>query len=36
MPFESLVNALDSEDSKRTIEGYPSPARVLLTARRPD
>ncbi len=36
MPFESLVNALDREDSKRTIEGYPAPARVLLTARRPD
>lgn len=35
MPFESLVNALDREDSKRTIEGYPAPARVLLTARRP-
>ena len=36
MPFESLVNSLDREDSKRTIEGYPAPMRVLLTARRPD
>lgn len=36
MPFESLVNSLDKEDSKRTIEGYPAPARVLLTARRPE
>ncbi|MDE0480616.1 MAG: tRNA 5-methoxyuridine(34)/uridine 5-oxyacetic acid(34) synthase CmoB [Gammaproteobacteria bacterium] len=36
MPFESLVNSLDREDSKRTIEGYPAPMRVMLTARRPD
>ena len=35
MPFESLVNSLDKKDSNRTIEGYPAPARVLLTARRP-
>ena len=36
MPFESLANSLDKEDPAKTIEGYPAPARVLLTARRPD
>ena len=36
MPFESLANSFNREDSTRTIEGYPAPARVLLTARRPD
>ena len=36
MPFESLVNSLDKQDPTRTIEGYPAPARVLLTARRPN
>ena len=34
MPFESLANSLDKEDQTRTIEGYPAPARVMLTARR--
>ena len=36
MPFDSLAEALDGKDSSRTIEGYPAPARVVLTARRPE
>ncbi len=36
MPFDSLDEALDRKDPSRTIEGYPAPARALLTARRPE
>ena len=35
MPFESLADALDGNDSSRTVEGYPAPARMLLSAKRP-
>lgn len=32
MRFESLEQALDPADSRRTVEGHPAPARALLTA----
>lgn len=32
MTFESLADFLDPADSTRTIEGYPSPVRVMLVA----
>lgn len=32
MPFESLQEALDPTDSSKTIEGWPSPHRVVMTA----
>ena len=32
MPFESLADALDPADSSRTIEGWPAPRRVIVTA----
>jgi hypothetical protein len=32
MPFESLAEALDPADSTRTIEGWPAPHRVVVTA----
>ena len=32
MPFESLAEALDPADSALTIEGWPAPRRVVLTA----
>lgn len=32
MPFESLQDALDPSDSSLTIEGYPAPQRVVITA----
>jgi len=35
MPFQSLADSLDPEDSRRTIEGYPAPRRALLTALNP-
>ena len=34
MPFESLEDALDPEDSTLTIEGYPAPKRAVMIARR--
>jgi tRNA (mo5U34)-methyltransferase len=34
MTFESLPEALDAEDPTRTIEGWPAPRRVIVTARR--
>lgn len=34
MPFESLGEALDPEDSTLTIEGYPAPKRAVMIARR--
>ena len=35
MTFESLREALDPEDSSRTIEGLPAPQRVVVTATNP-
>lgn len=32
MPFESLREALDPEDLSRTVEGWPAPRRVVVTA----
>ena len=33
MTFESLREALDPEDPTRTVEGWPAPHRVIVTAR---
>ncbi len=33
MPFESLREALDPDDPTRTVEGWPAPHRVVLTAK---
>ncbi len=35
MPFESLREALDPDDSTRTVEGWPAPHRVIVTATSP-
>lgn len=35
MRFESLAEALDLGDSRRTVEGLPAPRRAIVTARRP-
>lgn len=35
MRFESLPQALDPDDPRRTIEGYPAPRRAILVARKP-
>jgi len=35
MPFESLREALDPDDPSRTIEGWPAPHRVIVTAINP-
>ena len=35
MTFESLADALDPEDPTRTVEGWPAPRRVVLTAATP-
>ena len=35
MPFHSLADFLDSDDPTKTIEGYPAPVRVVITAQRP-
>ena len=35
MEFESLVDFLDPADTSKTIEGYPTPCRAILTARKP-
>jgi len=32
MPFESLAEALDPDDPSKTIEGWPAPHRVVVTA----
>ena len=32
MPFESLAEALDPDDNTRTVEGWPAPRRVVVTA----
>ena len=34
MPFESLADFLDPSDTDKTIEGYPAPLRVVLTAQK--
>ena len=34
MPYHSLADALDPNDPERTIEGYPSPKRAVMIARR--
>lgn len=34
MPFESLQEALDPDDPSRTVEGWPVPHRVVVTASR--
>ncbi len=35
MPFESLVEALDPDDSSRTVEGLPAPTRALVICQAP-
>ncbi len=35
MSFESLREALDLDDASRTVEGWPSPRRVVVTATNP-
>ena len=35
MSFESLAEALDPQDSSRTVEGWPAPRRVVATATAP-
>ena len=35
MPYQSLEDYLDPDDHTKTIEGYPAPLRVIITARRP-
>lgn len=35
MQFHSLANFLDPDDPSKTIEGYPSPRRAVITARAP-
>ena len=35
MTFESLADALDPEDPTRTVEGWPAPRRVVVTATTP-
>ncbi len=35
MTFESLAEALDPEDATRTVEGWPAPCRVIVTATSP-
>jgi len=36
MRFESLSEALDPDDTARTVEGYPAPVRAVVLARIPD
>lgn len=35
MPFESLLEALDPDDTTKTVEGWPAPRRAILVARSP-
>lgn len=35
MPFESLADSLEPDDPLQTIEGWPAPRRVVVTANRP-
>jgi tRNA (mo5U34)-methyltransferase len=32
MRFQSLHEALDPDDANRTVEGWPAPHRVVVTA----
>ena len=32
MKFESLADFLDPNDHTKTIEGYPAPTRIIVTA----
>jgi tRNA (mo5U34)-methyltransferase len=34
MPFDSLSEALDPEDSRLTIEGWPAPLRAVVVCRK--
>ena len=34
MPYQSLADALDATDSRRTVEGYPAPKRAVMIATR--
>ena len=34
MPWESLAHALDSDDTSRTVEGYPAPVRAVVVAKK--
>jgi tRNA (mo5U34)-methyltransferase len=34
MPFESLADYLDPDDSRRTVEGHPAPVRAVILAER--
>ena len=36
MKFHSLVNFLDPQDNKKSIEGYPAPRRAVVIAKTPD
>ena len=35
MPFESLTDALDPADSRKTVEGLPAPLRIIVVCRNP-
>ena len=35
MPYDSLYDALDKQDSTRTVENYPAPQRVIILANKP-
>jgi tRNA (mo5U34)-methyltransferase len=35
MPFESLAEALDPDDASLTVEGWPAPHRVVISATAP-
>lgn len=35
MPFESLAEALDADDPSKTVEGWPAPHRVVVSAINP-
>jgi tRNA (mo5U34)-methyltransferase len=35
MPFESLADFLNPEDSTKTFEGYPAPLRAVVVAKKP-
>lgn len=35
MPFESLPEALDPSDPRKTIEGLPAPLRIIVTGKNP-
>jgi tRNA (mo5U34)-methyltransferase len=35
MTFDSLGEALDPTDPRRTVEGHPAPVRAMVIGRRP-